>query len=405
MLASTRNCCEQSVGLPNYCGGISVYWDVLYLLVVGSLAIVVTAQLWSAFADPSMRWRLLFSRRGSFLIATAIWTVYLLIVSAVISSGSVILNAANHVPNTLMMIGISGIGLMGFLKGTAPRCAKCRYSLEGLGEESGSVAGGGGGAHVCPECGSAWNEKSGVVRGDPVINVRQIVVSSVLMLIGIGTMISSLVWHASLATKVILPLASNSMLIGHVTRSNTFVMYEWDELRKRTLTASESDALALGLLTRKPLSLHAWSDATKWLIAEANAGRLTAEAHRAMVARFVSPAVTSNGSSVEIWSTTNQAWGLAGAFASVDLWLVVGQPVAGGRPVRASAALGTPPASATTPTPVQLTPDVLAPGAATATLWVIAMPKGTTAVSVAWNPDGTPSVSGAVWVESIEAKR
>lgn len=397
MPASTRNCCEQNEDLPNYREPISVYWDVLYLLVVGSLAIVVTAQLWASFADPSMRWRLLFGRRGSFLFATTLWTVYLLIVSAVISKGSIILNAANHLPNTLLMIGASGIGLMRFLKGNTLRCAKCRYSLEGLGED--------GGAQVCPECGSAWNEKSGVVRGDSATNVRQIVVSLALMLTGIIAITSTVMWHASLSTKVILPLASNTMLIDHVTRSNSFVMYEWDELRKRTLTASESNALALGLLTRNPLSLHAWSEATKWLIAEANAGRLSAEAHRAMVARFVSPAVTSNGSSVEIWSTTNQAWGLAGAFASVDLWLVVGQPVAGAQPVRAPSALGTPPASATTPTPVQLTPDALPAGATNATLWVIAMPTGTTTVNITWNPDGTPSVSGALWAEPIEVRR
>lgn len=400
----------------------------LVFLLLGAFLLPVATVIGVVLIGPrlSPRARERFVRLSSSMWRSAIFGVlvwaFLTTVNVVVGGGSVIRAFIGSAPMALMFVGFGVLGQMATRRGDTRRCAKCEYDLSGVAEEAAAEA-------LCPECGAAWAAPGGEVVGDKGWSPKAVVIAGLLFLPLLASLILPFtLGHnvINIATARLLPTGS---LIEQVVSGRGFRMDEWAELRKRTLTPEHRESLARGLLTRDALQLHAWSDESKWFVAEFAAGTLSRETREAVLARFIGArwqtpdqaalqqALGPSGTAIERrpeWTVVGDgAWGLGGCFAGWSGFVVAGEVVDSDGAVAFPAsqlempldiATRSQPASKTTWTvhdPLAPSLRVTTEGRPRVTLWLVVEPRVRDAHAVTWR-DGAPVTTSDAIVTRVE---
>jgi hypothetical protein len=370
-------------------------WVLRLMLVfaVGMSALVIAAILGQRLMDsknPRLH-RFFQNRWQPIVFAVFVWSIYTVVAVVIRSPGSTLRALLESLPIGLFMIGVTLIGLIRARQGTTLRCARCDYDLAGV-------------EGTCPECGSAWNQTSGTIRGTRAWSPRLLLIAVPFMLPFLATMILPFVGGPLLTQKLVARALPTGSLIADAAHTRGFTMDTWTELRRRTLTPEQRETLAQGLLTRDALRLHAWGDEAKWLVAEFAAGRLSLETQRAMLARYVplTLAPESASGTTVLGLAPESAWGLSGAFAGWSIFIVRGPAI---NPLRLEVAPAHPDEIALDQTIVATPPSVSLrraffgtelfkttgpiPPDTTLTLWLFAEPRQRAAQPVTWT-DSAP---------------
>lgn len=371
----------------------------LLMLLISLLAAIAFAVTWAGRGEGDRAWPEHRRKILTMFPVVVIWVLFMIVPyrkSLGLSAGTMVV-IFQVLPSALASVGAVIIASSRQRRGLGLRCTDCDYPLQGLTLDRS--------CRPCPECGRGLTDHSGTSRGVRAWNVRLISVGAAVVLLGLGIPLSSLLPPGYQIRPMILAITPTSTLIDHVGNSKNFLLEEWAELRTRTLSDQESEHLALTLLEhRDALQLHAWSDDSKWLIAQAAAGRLSRKATEAALRRFVSPAFESGIGTSRLWTSQLQAWGIADCFAGNDLWLIVDSDSGRGSLSAAPAALGVTPSTFTNRPGFALTADTFTPQTTRVTLWVFLTPKGTPAVEVNWS-GSSPTLSGALLTVPIVVTR
>lgn len=322
-------------------------------------------------------------------VPVAVWLSYLLVISTIIPTGSKLLAFLDALPMSLFMLALVLASTVRIRTGETRRCAACEYDLTGIDPNPEAK---------CPECGFRFATPGGTVVGQPTWHVGRLALFCLLILPFLASVLLPFV-SASSGQSVLSRVLPTNSLIAHVTNARGFTLHQWDILRARSLSPEQHERLALGLLTRTPLSLHAWSDESKWLIAEAAAGRLSGPARTAALGRFLSPSIEPANppapTPVVIAADRRQAWGLADVFPNWSFVAILG-PVtdAAGQTVRPTATrpllidvgplTAPPPANERTSPGPRLVPDTFPQGLAF-TVWFVATPTPLPIGDIAWD--------------------
>lgn len=171
-------------------------------------------------------------------------------------------------------VGMSIIGWAAHQRvGSERFCAKCDYPY--LDDPS---------AGRCPECGSAWGGRFGVVTGRKQTNRGLVRVGAGVVAFGFG--ISLL---GSLLPGVLLRMAPTSMLIYQAVHTRSFDVAYWTVLNARTLTPAQAQTLAQGLLDARLSSGRMSRDDELWIDRQARTNALSPELAKRYFAEMVGP--------------------------------------------------------------------------------------------------------------------
>jgi hypothetical protein len=326
-------------------------------------------------------------------IPVAFWLLYLLVITFAVSSGSRFLAFLDTLPMSLFMLACVLASTVRIRSGSSPRCAACEYDLSGI-ESTNDPR--------CPECGSHTARPGAVVTGQPVWHRGRLALLFVLTLPFLVSVLLPFLTTSSFQSQVSRIIPTDS-LIKHVSDAGGFTIHQWDILRARTLTPEQRDRLALGLLRRSALQLHAWGDEAKWLIAEAAANRLSPQAQIAVLERFLSPSIEPISppapAPVVLAADDMQAWGLAACFPNWSFSAIVGpiRTPSDTRPASSFAIpidpgpLAAPPnGNYRTPPGPRIIPQTFARGE-TFTVWFVATPTPFPTAEIIWT-DGKPTL-------------
>lgn len=346
------------------------------------------------------------SRWAKLAIAVVVWTAFLVFVSFGVGPGSKLKRAVENAPMSCMAIGIMLATDARRRRGTTPRCAACDYDLSGAATDDAPPDA------RCPECGSLWNRSGMTVRGERVWSGRLFALAALLTLPFIAFTLIPLATGRFYTTRAVVAILPTGSLIEEVSRSRSFRNDAWAELAGRTLSATQHARLVRQLLERDALSLHAWSDEAKWLIAESAAGRMPPEEQGLMLRRFVGLKLQRQLSGPrDEWTVMREgAWGLAGAFNGWTLFAAVGevkdasgatvQPPASDEIPLDLAKLAAPPTNYTNYA-VPAWPGVWRGSGVSATVWLIAEPGARAAGPIEWL-NGAPKVEPGAVVVRVE---
>lgn len=256
----------------------------------------------------------------------------------------------------------------------------------------------------CPECGSNWNARGGVAYGRLQRRPWVWMVGAAMVALGFALIMSPLArrgWQFR-----IMPTGS---LIREITQApRGFTVDEWAALRARTLSPSQREQLARGLLDKRLRKTFFSADADNWIVAQITAGTLAP----ALRDRYYAEAVDAwiiGPETARVGEAVTLALGTRLRHASTNnakpLLLVGGYIVGEDAPPQSredkalSASLvgqqrlhvadrdagpGRSPECVITPRE---------PGVITihAPIWVIYAP-GTTSMAITWQDDGTPTL-------------
>ena len=140
-------------------------------------------------------------------------------------------------------------------------CARCDYPYP-FTDPAGPRA-----PDVCSECGAIWHDRAGLARGS---KVRQSP-----WRIGVYVAVLTGVMGITALRGPTLRLMPTGTLIQMVTQPRAgFTMDEWAELSTRTLSQTQRERLATGLLDLRLVDTRLRKEADAWLDGEVTAGRL-----------------------------------------------------------------------------------------------------------------------------------
>lgn len=246
--------------------------------------------------------------------AAGMWSVFVLVSMFAIGSGSVLKRGLEALPMAFFAIGLVLAVDARRRHGSTLRCAVCEYDLTGAENSDPAAA-------RCPECGSLWDRPGWTVRGERVWSGRAFALAMLLVLPFFVTVLQP-VFGGFYMEPAILRLLPTNSVIAEVAGQTGFTMNAWSELNTRSLSPEQRERLALGLLKRNALRLHAWGDEAKWLAAEAAAGRLSLTARVATLKRYVQPVLKPSLPGTTILADANHAWGLADCFSGWSIFVI-----------------------------------------------------------------------------------
>jgi hypothetical protein len=335
--------------------------------------------------------------------------VYLLVVTVLTSStahGSPILAALSAVPVAVMFTGINLVQCIYFRIGDATCCAKCGYDLSGLGDEAGS-------ADRCPECGLHWREPGGTAKGRRVFRPWVAAASAILIAVFVGDITFKLARPAQ-ANSWQIRLVPTPSLIDEVATGRGFVVNQWAELRRRTLSESETALLTRSLLDRRLRDRHLDLDAELWLEGRAMAGELDPASRERYFGEMVSlslaaPERTRIGEPVEL---ALRAVNRASFWAPGNTRLAAAVYFAG---FQHSGSASPPADSPLNPASLEKSdgdtrhtfkPPATGPLTVRASAWIVVGPRVCLPATVTWSPDGAPVIpAAAAWSKEIDLER
>lgn len=135
-----------------------------------------------------------------------------------------------------------------------PRCRRCGY-LRGPKEQQ---------PNCCPECGLPWSRESFILGQPEQPFWKAMLGAGALAIVAFLLFTSGFDWNP--VAKILIRLEPTSALITDVTAGGFARRWrEWDELRRRTLSKSQRERLAAGLLDRRKRTGKLDGQESAWL--------------------------------------------------------------------------------------------------------------------------------------------